>query len=48
MMTIGVCEDQPAIRDVLVRGLRAAGHEVVAAHDGGDALRLLRAEIRWA
>jgi two-component system response regulator MprA len=38
MLTIGVCEDQDAIRGVLVRGLRQAGHEVVAAHDGREAL----------
>jgi two-component system response regulator MprA len=39
-LTIGVCEDHEPIRRVLVRGLRAAGHEVVAAHDGGEAVRL--------
>ncbi len=38
MLTIGVCEDQEPIRKVLVRGLRQAGHEVVAAHDGREAL----------
>jgi two-component system response regulator MprA len=38
MLTVGVCEDQDAIREVLVRGLRRAGHEVVAAHDGREAL----------
>ncbi|MEQ4524468.1 response regulator transcription factor [Nocardioides kribbensis] len=40
MARIGVCEDQESIRKVLVRGLRQAGHDVVAAHDGGEALRL--------
>ena len=44
MATIGVCEDHEAIRSVLVRGLRAAGHEVVAAHDGREALSLLGAD----
>lgn len=39
MVTVGVCEDQPAIRGILVRALRDAGHDVVAAHDGGEALR---------
>ena len=39
MLTIGVCEDQESIRKVLVRGLRQAGHEVVVAHDGREALR---------
>ena len=38
MLTIGVCEDQEPIRKVLVRGLRLAGHEVVVAHDGREAL----------
>ena len=43
MLTIGVCEDQESIRKVLVRGLRQAGHEVVPAHNGGEALRLFGA-----
>jgi two-component system, OmpR family, response regulator len=38
MLTIGICEDQEAIRTLLVRGLRHAGHEVVVAHDGREAL----------
>jgi two-component system OmpR family response regulator len=38
MLTIGVCEDQEPIRTVLVRGLRQAGHDVVPAHDGREAL----------
>lgn len=41
VLTIGLCEDDDAIRHVLVRALRAAGHEVVAAHDGREALELL-------
>ncbi|MCL8024882.1 response regulator transcription factor [Nocardioides bruguierae] len=44
MATIGVCEDDPAIRKVLVRGLREAGHETVVAHDGREALTLLGAD----
>jgi two-component system response regulator MprA len=40
MFAVGVCEDQPAIRGVLLRGLRQAGHEVVAAHDGREAVAL--------
>lgn len=39
-MKVGVCEDQEAIRNVLARGLREAGHDVLTAHDGGEALRL--------
>ena len=44
MLTIGVCEDNDAIRQVLVRGLRHGGHEVVAAHDGKEALILFGAD----
>jgi two-component system response regulator MprA len=42
-LKVGVCEDHEPIRRVLVRGLRGAGHEVVVAHDGGEALRVLAA-----
>ena len=41
VLTIGLCEDDDAIRSVLVRALRAAGHEVTAAHDGREAVALL-------
>ena len=44
MLTIGVCEDHETIRKVLVRGLRQAGHEVVAAHDAREALTLFGAD----
>jgi two-component system, OmpR family, response regulator len=44
MTTIGVCEDDGPIRQVLVRGLRGAGHEVVPAHTGHEALRLFGAD----
>lgn len=40
MLTIGVCEDDPAIRSLLVRGARMAGHRPLAAHDGAEALTL--------
>ncbi|MFY0406390.1 response regulator transcription factor [Solicola sp. PLA-1-18] len=43
MATVGVCEDDPAIRRVLSEGLRRGGHTVVAAHDGGEALRMFGA-----
>ncbi|HWI42222.1 MAG TPA: response regulator transcription factor [Nocardioides sp.] len=38
MLTVGVCDDHPAIRKALARALREAGHEVVVAHDGREAL----------
>ncbi|HWJ83185.1 MAG TPA: response regulator transcription factor [Nocardioides sp.] len=44
MLTIGVCDDHPAIRKVLVRGLRQAGHDVVVAHDGREAVSRLGPE----
>ncbi len=39
-LRVGVCEDDASIRKVLVEGLRLAGHEVLAAHDGAEAMRL--------
>ena len=44
MSTIGLCEDQEPIRGALARGLRHADHEVVAAHTGGEALKLFGAD----
>ncbi|MGY2701986.1 response regulator transcription factor [Nocardioides sp. HB32] len=40
MARIGLCEDDPAIRRVVLAALRHAGHDGVAAHDGREALRL--------
>lgn len=40
MVRVGLCEDDPAIRRVVMEGLRLHGHEMVVAHDGGEALRL--------
>jgi two-component system response regulator MprA len=37
---VGVCEDDPALRRVLNQALAGAGHRVVLAHTGGEALRL--------
>jgi two-component system OmpR family response regulator len=37
---VGLCEDDPAIRRVVVEALRLTGHEVVAAHTGGEAIKL--------
>lgn len=44
VLRIGVCEDDPGIRKVLVRGLRGAGHDVLAAQDGREAVALLGAD----
>ena len=41
---IGICEDDPAIRRVLAEGLRLAGHDVVVAHNGSEAMRLFAAD----
>ena len=40
MARVGLCEDDPAIRRIVLAALRHAGHEGVAAHDGREALRL--------
>ncbi len=40
MARIGLCEDDPSIRRVVLGALQHAGHEGVAAHDGREALRL--------
>ena len=39
VLTIGVCDDHPAIRKVLARGLRRAGHAMMLAHDGREAVQ---------
>jgi two-component system OmpR family response regulator len=44
MLTVGVCEDDPAIRRVLQRSLTHAEHRAVFAHNGGEALRLFVGE----
>jgi two-component system, OmpR family, response regulator len=36
--TVAVCEDDVALRSVLTRSVRAAGHEVVLARNGREAL----------
>ena len=40
-MVIGVADDEPAVRDALVRALRFEGYQVATAADGTAALRLL-------
>lgn len=44
MSRILVAEDHESVRTYLVRGLEAAGHQVVACIDGGAALARLREE----
>lgn len=43
-MLIGICEDDPSIRRLLSQALRFSGHEVMSAHNGGEALRLFGAD----
>ncbi len=40
MAMIGLCEDDPAIRRIVLAALQHAGHTAIAAHDGGEALSL--------
>jgi two-component system response regulator MprA len=46
MVRVGVCEDDPAIRRILVDGLRLHEHETVVAHDGAEAVRLFARDER--
>ena len=39
MVTVAVCEDDAALRSVLTRSVKAAGHDVVVARTGAEALR---------
>jgi two-component system OmpR family response regulator len=39
MTVVGVCEDDNALRSLLVRGLRQAGHDVVPTATAAEALR---------
>ncbi len=43
-MLIGICEDDPTIRRLVTQAMVFAGHEVLSAHDGGEALRLFGAD----
>ena len=40
MARIGLCEDDPAIRSVVIKTMQLAGHEVISAHNGSEAVRL--------
>jgi two-component system response regulator MprA len=39
VVTVAVCEDDDALRSALARSVKAAGHEVVVARSGSEALR---------
>lgn len=39
MIRVGLCEDDASIRRVVVESLKLTGHEVLVAHDGGEAVR---------
>ncbi len=46
MARVGVCEDDPAIRRILVDGLRVHDHQPVVAHNGAEAVRLFARDER--
>lgn len=46
MAIVGICEDDPGIRRVVLEALRLTGHEAVAAHTGGEAMRLFAEDGR--
>jgi two-component system, OmpR family, response regulator len=46
MARVGVCEDDPAIRRILVEGLRLYEHESIVAHNGAEAVRLFAGDGR--
>ena len=46
MARVGVCEDDPAIRRILVESLRMHEHEPIVAHNGTEALRLFARDER--
>jgi two-component system response regulator MprA len=46
MARVGVCEDDSAIRRILVDGLRMHEHESVVAHNGAEAVRLFARDER--
>ena len=41
MLTVALCEDDVALRSALVRALQSAGHTVVVAHNGAEALAVI-------
>ncbi|CUR55004.1 Two component transcriptional regulator, winged helix family [metagenome] len=45
MTRVGLCEDDPAIRRIVVEALALSGHEAVVAHTGAEALRRFGPEV---
>ncbi len=45
MSRVGVCEDDPAIRRIVVDALRLSGHEANVAHTGAEAVRLFASDV---
>jgi two-component system, OmpR family, response regulator len=39
VIRVGLCEDDPSIRRIVVESMKLRGHEVVVAHTGAEALR---------
>ncbi|MFC4786449.1 response regulator transcription factor [Nocardioides sp. MAHUQ-72] len=46
MVTVGICEDDPAIRRVVAQALELSGHSVLTAHNGSEALQRFGAEAQ--
>jgi two-component system response regulator MprA len=44
MATVGLCEDDPAIRRIVVSALELTGHTAVSAHNGAEALQRFGAD----
>jgi len=44
VVTVGLCEDDPAIRRVVTQALELTGHSVVSAHNGTEALQRFGAD----
>ena len=48
MSRVGLCEDDAGIRRVVSDAMRIAGHDLVSAHNGGEALRLFASDDSFA
>jgi DNA-binding response OmpR family regulator len=44
VVRVGLCEDDPAIRRIVIKSMQIAGHDVVIAHDGREAVKLFGAD----